>query len=64
LPAHWVVRISVDVFFIDSWDTETFKIFVDDELVISNTHYYSDAGSRQMCGNTGSLHWTESFETF
>lgn len=45
------MQIELDYFFIDSWDNEFGRIFVDGTLVWSRRHFFHDTGSSgDICG--------------
>ena len=52
LPVHSGVQIELDYFFIDSWDEEFGRIYVDNALVWSHRHGWRNPGvSGDICGH-------------
>ena len=49
---HYQVSINVQLFFIDSWDDETYYVKVDDTIVYQEM-YYTSNGEVDYCGRSG-----------
>ena len=56
------MQIELDYFFIDSWDSEFGRIFVDGALAWSRSHSFRDSGSSgDICGRP-SVYFTDMVE--
>jgi len=49
LPAHWSIKIVVDIYFVDSWDNEFFSIYVDYETRKTVNPIHTN-GPSNICG--------------
>lgn len=59
MPAHYKIKIIVDVYYVDSWDNETMYIKVDGATKVSQ----ASGNAFNICGHPSIPEWVDRIRT-